>query len=420
MITKRNLLCIKTKERLELGQLLLYEPYKNILIKFKRLCTNVNAKDFDPVAKVYDGLLSVPAGTREYYEALLGVTSFYQHSEGGKGKYIEKKIASSFETCSLNIEINRLPLWLEYPQLHKKKGIFTQQALSSEEKRIFRIIEWDWIGDRNVSVDVGSIIRDENRIVLIEIKNRVDTGGTAGRREIWTSEKFGIFIRYLDSNKKLFRKKEKEFSFIELLETFGFKVFELYIGVLFDKSDNPATVETDKINGFYSSSKQGFEYLKNLIEQSPIIDIVKEDSENLQMELSLSYSSLRVKIGALYGNDITAKLFKKSLPVSDLLLLRYDDIWLSQLITIDERTILLKNKRNYMTAFLDLLKRDRELRMRYDTLINSECAESELNEIINYLFDKYPVVFEDKLLPSGKEKKGYLGDVIQVLCASEA
>ena len=146
---------------------------------------------------------------------------------------------------------------------------------------------------------MGSIIRDEKRIVLIEIKNRVDTGGTAGRREIWTSEKFGIFIRYLDSNKKLFRKKDKEFSFIELLETFGFKVFELYIGVLFDKSDNPATVETDKINGFYSSSKQGFEYLKNLIEQSPTIDIIKEDSENLQMELSLSYSSLRVKIGAL-------------------------------------------------------------------------------------------------------------------------
>jgi len=212
MITKRNLLCVKTKERLELGQILLYEPYKNILIKFKELCINVNAKDFDPVAKVYNGLLSVPAEIREYYEALLGVTSFYQHSQGGKGKYIEKKLASSFETCSLNIEINRLPFWLEYPQLHKKKGIFTQQGLSSEEKKTFRTIEWDWIGDRDVSVDVGSIIKDENRIVLIEIKNRVDTGGTAGRREIWTSEKFGIFVEYLDSNRKLFRKKEKEFT----------------------------------------------------------------------------------------------------------------------------------------------------------------------------------------------------------------
>lgn len=58
-----------------------------------------------------------------------------------------------------------------------------------------------------------------------------------------------------------------------------------------------------------------------------------------------------------------------------------------------------------MTVFLDLLKRGRNLRMRYDTLINSECAKSELNEIINYLLEKYSVVFEDKLLPGGKEKK---------------
>jgi len=54
MITRRNLLCVKAKEKLDLGQLLLYEPYKNILVKFKELCINVNATDFDPVSKVYD------------------------------------------------------------------------------------------------------------------------------------------------------------------------------------------------------------------------------------------------------------------------------------------------------------------------------------------------------------------------------
>ncbi|MEA1912508.1 MAG: hypothetical protein U9N06_01560, partial [candidate division WOR-3 bacterium] len=386
MIAKRNLLCVKAKNRLELGQILLYEPYKNILMNFKELCINTDAKDFDPVAKVYDGLLSVPVEIREYYEALLGVTSYYQHSQGGRGKYIEKKLASSFETCSLNIKISELPFWLEYPELHKKKGIFTHQGLSQEERRIFRTIEWDWIGDRDVSVDVGSIIKDGNAMVLIEIKNRVDSGGTAGRREIWTSEKFGIFAEYLDSNKKLFRKKEDEFSLIELLENFEIRDFELYIGVLFDKSDNPATVEADRIHGFYSSSKQGFEYLRNLIRQSSTINISKEDSENLRMELNLTYSNLKVKIGALYGNDITSKLFRKSLPVSDLLLLRYDDIWLSQLITIDERAILLKNQRNYMTTFLNLLKRDKDLRVRYDSLINLECKKIELGGCTQKLY----------------------------------
>jgi hypothetical protein len=419
MITKRNLLCVKAKEKLDLGRLLLYEPYKNILINFKELCVDVNAKDFDPVAKVYDGLLSVPSEIREYYEALLGVTSYYHHSQGGRGKYIEKKIASSFETCSLDIELSKLPFWLEYPSLHKKKGIFTQQGLSSEEKKTLRTIEWDWLGDRDVSTDVGSIIQDEKRMVLVEIKNRVDTGGTAGRREIWASEKFGIFVEHLKSNKKLFRKSSKEFSLAELLDSFGIENFEIYIGVLFDKGDNPATVLSDKTNGFYSSSKQGFEYLQNLVKQSSTMKIINEDPENLQMELNLGYSSLKVKIGALYGNDITLKLFRKSFPVSDLLLLRYDDIWLSQLIAIDERAILLKHQKNFTATFWDLLNRDRDLRIRYDAIINSECGETELNTVVSYLLKKYIHLFEDKMLPAGKDKAGYLADVIQVLCAAE-
>lgn len=80
MISKRNLLCVRPKESLDIGHLLLYEPYKNILINFKKLCIDLEAKDFDPVAKVFDGLLSVPSHIKEYYESLLGVSSYYQHS----------------------------------------------------------------------------------------------------------------------------------------------------------------------------------------------------------------------------------------------------------------------------------------------------------------------------------------------------
>jgi len=420
MITKRNLLCVKAKEKLDLGQKLLYEPYKNILENFKKLCTNINEKDFDPVAKVYDGLLSVPSEIREYYEALLGVTSYYQHSQGGRGKYIEKKIASSFETCSLDIELSKLPFWLEYPSIHKKKGIFTQEGLSSEEKKILRTIEWDWLGDRDVNTDIGSIIKYEGTMVLVELKNRVDTGGTSGRREIWTSEKFGIFIEYLNSNEKLFRKEDRDFSLAELLESFEIKTLEIYIGVLFDKGDNPATLQMDRINGFYSSSKQGFEYLQDLMRKSSTIKIINEDPEKLQMELGLSYSNLKIKIGALYGNDITLKLFRKNFPVSDLLLLKYDDIWLSQLITIEERAMLLRYQKNFTTIFLDLLKRDRDLRIKFDALIDSESGENELNAIVNYLLDKHPQIFEIKLLPDRKDKVEYLADIIQFLCAVEA
>jgi hypothetical protein len=416
---KRNLLCVKLKEKLDLGQTLLYEPYKNILINFKKLCTDISAKDFDPVAKVYDGLLSVPPEIREYYEALLGVTSYYHHSQGGRGKYIEKKIASSFETCSLDIELSQLPVWLEYPSLHKRKGIFTQQGLSATEKKTLRTIEWDWLGDRDVSTDVGSIIQRERTMVLVELKNRVDTGGTAGRREIWTSEKFGIFMGYLSDNTKLFRREGEELSLAELLERSGIEKLEIYIGVLFDTGDNPATVRSDKDHGFYSSSKQGFEYLQDLVNRSTTIEIIDKDPDNLQMELKLHYSSLKVKIGALYGNDVTLKLFGKSFPVSDLLLLRYDDIWLSQLLTIEERTRLLKHKRNSTTTFLELLKKDGKLRLMYNDLIDSECGGPELDLIVSYIVDTYDRTFEPKIIPDGKDRAEYLADLVQFLCAAE-
>lgn len=420
MIKKRNLLCVKGKEKLSVGEILLYEPYKNILVNFKNLCIEVNAKDFDPVAKVYDGLLSVPSDIREYYEALLGVTSYYHHSQGGKGKYIEKKIASSFETCALGIELSKLPFWLNHPDIYKKKGIFTQQGLSADEKKILRTNEWDWIGDKNVSIDLGSIIRDEKALVLLEVKNRVDSGGTAGRREIWASEKFGVFVEYLKSNKKLFKKNNEEFSLAELLKNFDIEKLEIYIGVLFDTGDNPATIQSDKTNGFYSSSREGFKYLKQLVNQSSTIKIINEDDENLQMELNLTYQSLKVHIGALYGNDITFKLFRKNFPVSDLLLLKYDDIWLSQLITIDERAMLLKHKKNFTTIFLSLLEKDRDLREKYDVLITSECGGVELDTIVSYLLNNYGSTFEEKMLPVLKDKEEYLADVIQFLCAVEA
>jgi len=420
MIIKRNLLCIKKKEKLELGELLLYEPYKNILQNFVDLATRLEAKDFDPVAKVYHGIISAPSEIRNYYESLLGVTSYYQASKGGRGRYIEKKIASAFESCSLDIKLSELPLWLEHPALHKKKGIFTLNGLTAQEKEIIRRMPWDWIGNRDESTDVGTVLKNEKTMVLAEVKNRVDSGGSAARREIWTSQKFGIIVDYLLRNEKIYRKDNKEFSLAELLKFLNLESLELYMGVLFDKGDRPATIEADRRNGFYSSSKEGFLYLRNKIKTHKEIKILNEDSENLKIELLLPNSSLNLKIEALYGDDVTLKLFRKRSPVSDLLLLKYDDIWLSQLITIDERAFLLKNNKNFLIILKDLLKRSKELRDKYNELINSEGGGKELNEITTYLLSKYSDLFNETLVPKEKEKDEYLGDIIQVLCASEA
>jgi len=69
---------------------------------------------------------------------------------------------------------------------------------------------------------------------------------------------------------------------------------------------------------------------------------------------------------------------------------------------------------------MDLLKRDRDLRLKYNNLIESECEERKLNDFITYLIDNYSSSFTGELLPAGKNKKEYLADVVQVLCACES
>jgi hypothetical protein len=358
-IKKRNLLCIKRREGLDLGHMLLYNPYKNMLQNFVELMINPKAIEFDPVSKVFSGLESVSEDVKHYYEALLGVTSYYQASKGGRGKYIEKKLSSIIETCSLDIKLSELPIWLTYPLLHRKKGIFTLQELSSEEKSILRRTEWDWLGSKEdeETIDLGNIFKES--VVFVELKNRVDSGGTAARREIW-NKKFKTFLALIsNTQKKLYRKNSYTFSLIELFKYFGIKYIELYIGILFDVEGRPATRQSDKEWGFYSSSEEGYRDLKSSINSLPNVQIINENPSNLTLEIYIKgFEDISIKFSSVYGNEIPKALFKKEYSISDLLILRYDDIWLGQLTAISERASLLKFQENIALIIKSILKSD--------------------------------------------------------------
>jgi len=419
MKLKRNLLCVKKEKDLDLGHLLLYNPYKNILINFVNFATEIESIDFDPIARAFDGLESVSENIKYYYESLLGITSYYQHSQGGKGKYIEKKMSSVMDTCSMNIKLSELPMWLEYPELHRKKGIFTQAGLTSEDRSILRNVEWDWLGKEDETTDVGNYLTNEGNLILVELKNRVDTGGTAGRREIWT-KKFKTILEIFVNKQHLYSYRQKKYSLLDVLEHFNIKKFEVYIGILFNHDGTPATKSGDKQKGFFSSNLEGYRDLKNFIQPHSILKIEKDDINNLLIKIKFKNIKLTLMIGALYGNQIPQALFHQNYSISDLLLLKYDDIWLSQLITIDERAILLEHNKNYMLSLKKLLKRNRDLRVKYDILIKSECEEKKLNKFVMHLLKNYHKKFPPGLTPKGKAQKRYLADVIQVLCASEA
>jgi len=144
MIVKRNLLCIKKRQKLKAGDLLLYEPYKTKLRNLVDLATRLEAKFFDPVSAIYDGLGSVPKEIKSYYEALTGVTSYYQASKGGRGTYLEKKLASEAPLCCNKVTLSDLPIWLERPQVCKKAKLFGEDALAANERRTLKNTKRKW------------------------------------------------------------------------------------------------------------------------------------------------------------------------------------------------------------------------------------------------------------------------------------
>lgn len=420
MIKRRNLLCIKKIRDIDLGNLLLYKPYKNILTNFANLIIDKNALEFDPVSRVFDGLESISDDLKYYYEAFLGITSYYQHSKGGRGKYIEKKIASVIDTCSLSIKISDIPLWLTYPDLHKKKGIFTESELSQEERRVLRESEWSWLGNTDEVLDVGNFLKNELSLVFIELKNRVDSGGTSGRREIWNSKFKNILSHFIDGT-PLFSYKNKKLSFYDIFKKFEIKQIELYVGILFNVTGEPATKGGDKEQGFFSSNKEGFKDLLNYIKRNTsTFSVIEENEDDLIIKLSLKDRDFNIVIGPAYGNQIPQKLFHKTYSITDLLLLKYDDIWLSQLLAIDERVFLLKFNKNYTTIIKELLKRDIELRKLYNQFIDSEGELDFVNKIIQFILKKYIAQFEDDLKPLNREKDSYIADIIQFLAAVDA
>jgi len=422
------MLCIKNSENIDLDELILWKPYKNILLNFIKLCTDKNSKVFDPIARVYDGLESVPPELENYYESLLGITSYFQASKGGRGKYIEKKLATINTHSSLNIELSEIPFYLENPELHKKKGIFTLSGINSGERRLIRNSRWSWQGENDITLDLVNIIKDENVLVFIELKNRVDSGGVAARREIWLS-KFRKFLEIFERDKEIYSESKllnmkETHKFHELLHDFGIFRVELYIAILFNLDGTPATKEGDsgRAGGFYSANKEGYrDILSYITSQESTFEIVDRDDDNLRLELLVKNAeNFSIVIEAIYGIQIPQKLFRKDYPVSELLLLKYDDIWLSQLLSIDERTFLLKYNKNFMVIFKGLIKRDFQLRQLYNKLISEEGNLGYLEEIVTYLLKEHDEELEDRLVPNEVTKDQYLADVIQVLAAAEA
>lgn len=168
---------------------------------------------------------------------------------------------------TLDIKLSEIPFWLTYPSVHKKKGVFGKQGLSASEKKLLRAFHWDWSGNTDEETDLGTVVDEGRTVVLMELENRVDSGGTA-RREIWTSQKFGVVLDIFIANEKLYQKHTEQgsekFSLPEALLHFGIDSLEMYLGILFDTTDSPASIDADKKTAFTPPAERvSTTFLKN-------------------------------------------------------------------------------------------------------------------------------------------------------------
>ncbi|MBI4646810.1 MAG: hypothetical protein HY738_09515 [Bacteroidia bacterium] len=407
---KRNILTIKNTENLSPGDFLLYNLYKNIVTNFYHSATDVKTNNYDIDSNIYKKFYNADENIKHYYEAMLGVTSYFQASKGGRGKYIEKKIASISENCCLDISIKELPVLLTNTDILRKKKIFGNEYLSREEKSILRLNEWDYIVDSNETTDLISIIN--NKLIFLELKNRVDSGGVAARREVLDT-KFIKILEYFASDKKIYKVKDDKYSLYEMCKYFGINNITLNMGFLFNVTGEVATIYGDKKLGFYSANKDGFDSILKFAQDSENLEILKIEHESISIKLKKT--DFFIDINIVYGNEIPKVLFDKNIDISELLLDKYDDIWLFQLLAIEEITNLIKYGNNIILSIKKIIGSNIKYRKLFDKFINSEGSDIDSLSLICK-----KVLIEDKFFTAERNKLDYLHDIIYLFCANES
>jgi hypothetical protein len=288
---------------------------------------------FNIFDEVFHGLSQVSKldeNLHSFYEALLTITSYYQHSQAGRGSLIATLLENlgTAERIGFELTLINLPKWLGQ-NIRLEKNELTKQKF-----------------------DIVS--KNGNNLVFCELKMKVYSGCTAGRIELM--DKFNKFIKLLIRDQ----------SFRSCLKNSGIENIFLICGILFDIQGNPATVEKDKEWGIcYNGLTRGKEdIIKTLEDKKVKYELDEERLSEKAFGIEFMVDDIKVNILAVYGDEVIKRLFvgKQKYTIehfkNQLEGILYDDLWLGQIITISERTVLelnfKKNKKlnNYVISIL--------------------------------------------------------------------
>lgn len=400
MIIRKLLICKKPENEIERK---LKEMYlRRVIEMFKRSLTLEST--FNIFDEIFHGLSKISLVSKSlysFYESLLTITSYYQHSQAGRGSLVAKLLEKLGTSEKMKFEY---PL-KEIPQLLGQNKILKETELTRQK---FDIIN-----------------KSECNLVLCELKMKVYSGCTAGRIELM--QKFNKFTKLIIENQ----------SFRECIKNSGVKNIFLIGGVLFDIQGEPATTQKDEEWGIcYNGLLRGRnDIIKTLNDMKIEHKLNGKKIPEKAFIIEFVIDGVNVQIIAAYGNEVIRKLFtgkqKHDIKYFKNLMekMLYDDLWLAQIIAISERTILdqyfKKNKKlnNYLTL---ILKNDNILAEinKFRLTRNDEKLEEVTLRIIKIiknicknLLEIRPIPAEIIFKSSGEDYdiKNYIADLVQFL-----
>jgi len=203
----------------------LRDAYSNIVSNLMIFATNPTST-FDSFSANFMGLDSIENSKHEY-RALMEVTSYFWGSKGGRGALLEKVLASTGGASAANgIHLSKIPDWI------------------SLVKGVKEIREWKVTGsDPKLKFDLLNVIGD--RLVFLEIKNRVDSGGTAAREEA-LAKKFLKLAEIIQNGVTVYTGDGVDMDIAQAFLSLGIKKLEMHAGFLFNVNGSEASIEDDR------------------------------------------------------------------------------------------------------------------------------------------------------------------------------
>ncbi len=241
---------------------------------------------------------------------MLTIESYYHHSQAGRG---------ALATALLRQVVTPELIDAETPlrKIPEKLGIKNIELLKNE----------------TTDVKFDLVVKHSQRLVLGEVKMKVYSGCTAGRVE--------MMRKFKKVSEVLLDNKYENFS--SALQQAHVRELFMVGAILYDTTGKLATAESDREWFCYTGLESGFREIADFLKDKDVQFQQHDDVSPYRIQFDITQPPLAVHILIAYGDEAIKALLGDTIGDGiaqfDTVLKQYqfEDLWLAQIIAINER-----------------------------------------------------------------------------------